>query len=83
MFLKIPADWLIFQCFQATGDLEDIDKERRKEFKEYEMTKEHLRREQLKKLDEAARAKAQADYEAAQRKHKQHPKVNHPVSVNP
>ena len=67
--------------WQATADLEDIDTKRKTEFKAYEMEKEHLRREKLRQMDELSRKKAEEDFKADQKKHKQHPKVNHPVSM--
>jgi hypothetical protein len=61
--------------------LEDLDKERRDEFKTYEMEKEHLRREKLKALDENARATKEKEFQEMRDKHKKHAKVNHPVSA--
>ena len=61
-------------------DLEVIDKERKDEFKKYEMEKEYLRKEKLKNLDEQAKIAEQAKFEEMQRKHKDHPKLHHPVS---
>jgi len=65
---------------KATDDLEDIDKKRKVEFKEYEMTKEHMRREKMKQMDETKRAEEQKKYESMQAKHKDHKKINHPGS---
>ena len=65
---------------QATVDLEVIDKERKDEFKKYEMEKEYLRKDKLKNLDEQAKAAEQAKFEEMQQKHKDHPKLHHPVS---
>ena len=61
-------------------DLEEIDKERKDEFKKYEMEKEYLRKEKLKNLDEQARLAEEAKYEEMKKKHKDHPKLHHPVS---
>lgn len=66
---------------QATKDLENYDKERHDEFKRYEMMKEHDRREHLKTLDEDERKKEEEHYEEMKKKHADHPKVNHPVSL--
>lgn len=63
---------------KATVDLELIDKKREEEFKKYEMEKEHLRREQLKQLDEEKRKEEQRKFEEAQKKHKDHPKLHEP-----
>ena len=64
---------------QATSDLDELDKKRRGEFKEYEMQKEHERQAELKRLNEEERKKKEQEYEEMQKKHKQHPKVHHPV----
>ncbi|XP_066439809.1 nucleobindin-2 isoform X3 [Eleutherodactylus coqui] len=64
----------------ATKDLENYDKEHHEEFKRYEMMKEHERREYLKGLDEETRQREEARYEEMKRKHKEHPKINHPGS---
>ncbi|XP_063800151.1 nucleobindin-2 [Pseudophryne corroboree] len=64
----------------ATKDLENYDKERHDEFKRYEMLKEHERREYLKSLDEEKRKEEEARYEEMKKKHKEHPKINHPGS---
>ncbi|CAH2325440.1 nucleobindin-2 isoform X1 [Pelobates cultripes] len=64
----------------ATKDLENYDKERHDEFKRYEMMKEHERREYLKSLDEEKRKIEEAKYEEMRKKHKEHPKMNHPGS---
>ncbi|XP_052799526.1 nucleobindin-2-like isoform X2 [Mya arenaria] len=65
---------------KATGDLDEIDKKRRGEFKTYEMEKEHLRREELKKLDEDQRKQKEHEFEELQKKHKEHKPVHHPGS---
>lgn len=72
----------VFPFIQATNDLENYDKERHDEFKKYEMMKEHNRREHLKTLDEEERRKEEEHYEEMRKKHADHPKINHPVSVN-
>ncbi|XP_066278619.1 nucleobindin-2-like isoform X1 [Branchiostoma lanceolatum] len=61
-------------------DLENYDQKRHLEFKRYEMVKEHQRREKLNQLNEEERKKEQERYEEMQRKHKDHPKMNHPGS---
>ena len=86
-FIQPPLCPVVYKMvtlfFQATNDLEEIDKKRKEEFKEYEMTKEHLRRERLKKLNEAERANEQKEFDEMQKKHKDHPKLHHPVSRQP
>lgn len=71
----------VFPYIKATKDLENFDKERHDEFKRYEMMKEHDRREHLKTLDEEERKKEEEHYEEMRKKHADHPKVNHPVSL--
>ena len=43
------------------------------------MQKEHERQAELKRLNEEERKKKEQEYEEMQKKHKQHPKVHHPV----
>ncbi|XP_078586305.1 nucleobindin-2-like isoform X2 [Branchiostoma floridae x Branchiostoma japonicum] len=64
----------------VVNDLENYDQKRHLEFKRYEMVKEHQRREKLNQLGEEERKKEQERYEEMQRKHKDHPKMNHPGS---
>ncbi|XP_074489914.1 nucleobindin-2-like [Sebastes fasciatus] len=64
----------------ATKDLENFDKERHDEFKKYEMTKEHERRERLNSMNEAERKTEEQHYEELRKKHADHPRVNHPGS---
>ncbi|XP_064634210.1 nucleobindin-2-like isoform X4 [Lineus longissimus] len=65
---------------QATRDLEDIDKKRREEFKQYELQKEHERREKLSKMDAEHKKKAEEEYVDQKKKHKEHPKLHEPGS---
>uniref|UniRef100_A0A5G3HHG9 Nucleobindin-1 n=1 Tax=Xenopus tropicalis TaxID=8364 RepID=A0A5G3HHG9_XENTR len=66
----------------ATKDLENYDAARHEEFKRYEMMKEHERREYLKSLDEEKRKMEEAHFEEMKKKHKEHPKVNVPGSID-
>ncbi|KAM8927755.1 nucleobindin-1-like [Pelodytes ibericus] len=66
----------------ATRDLENYDAARHEEFKRYEMLKEHERREYLKSLDEEKRREEEVRYEELKKKHKEHPKVNVPGSMD-
>ncbi|XP_053533981.1 nucleobindin-1 [Ictalurus punctatus] len=66
----------------ATKDLENYDAERHEEFKRYEMLKEHERREYLKSLDQEKREREEKRMEEMKEKHRQHPKVNAPGSVD-
>ncbi|XP_072047948.1 nucleobindin-2-like isoform X2 [Amphiura filiformis] len=65
---------------KAAADLDEADKERRKEFKRYEMEKELQRRQQLKDLDETKRLKAEDEYKQRKERIKNHPKIKHPGS---
>nr|CAG4638652.1 EOG090X0B17 [Cyclestheria hislopi] len=65
---------------QTTKDLEEADRKRKEEFKQYEMQKEFEHREKLKNLDEEKRKEEERAWEDAQKKHKEHPKVHHPGS---
>uniref|UniRef100_A0A8C5QXE0 Nucleobindin-1 n=1 Tax=Leptobrachium leishanense TaxID=445787 RepID=A0A8C5QXE0_9ANUR len=66
----------------ATKDLENYDAARHEDFKRYEMLKEHERREYLKSLDEEKRKMEEARYEELKKKHREHPKVNVPGSLD-
>lgn len=63
---------------KASKDLGDIDKKRKEEFKNYEMEKELLRRQQLEALNETARLEEEKKFEEMQKKHDDHPKLHHP-----
>nr|SVE86310.1 EOG090X0B17 [Daphnia similis] len=65
---------------QTSKDLEEADRQRKEEFKEYEMQKEFEHQNKLKTLDEEKRKSEQKAWEDAQAKHKQHPKMHHPGS---
>ena len=66
-------------CLQATSDLDEIDRKRKMEFQQYEMEKEHLKREELNKLNEEDRKKKMEELEEMKKRHQQHPPVHHPV----
>ncbi|CAL8119902.1 unnamed protein product [Orchesella dallaii] len=65
---------------QTTRDLEDADKKRKEEFKEYEMRKELEYQEQLKHLDEKNRVNAEKHHAQLMEKHKEHKPLHHPGS---
>nr|CAG4651227.1 EOG090X0B17 [Simocephalus serrulatus]SVE94424.1 EOG090X0B17 [Simocephalus serrulatus] len=65
---------------QTSKDLEEADRKRKEEFKEYEMQKEFEHQNKLKSLDEEKRKLEEKAWEDAQAKHKQHPKMHHPGS---
>jgi len=57
------------------------DKERKEEFKKYEMEKEHERRMKLKEMDEQHRKEAEEKFRKEQEKHAEEAKkLHHPVS---
>ncbi|XP_021953849.1 nucleobindin-2 isoform X2 [Folsomia candida] len=65
---------------QTTRELEDVDKQRKDEFKEYEMKKELQYEEQLKRMDEKNRAEAEKFHKQQQEKHREHKPLHHPGS---
>ncbi|CAF0757979.1 unnamed protein product [Didymodactylos carnosus] len=67
---------------RASLDLDEIDKQREKEFKDYELRKEYDRREQLSHLSPEEQQKLEHQYQETLEKKKKHPKVNHPGSVD-
>jgi len=72
-------DIITYLVVQATKDLQDIDEKRKKEFKNYELEKEHLRRKELERMDEKHRAEAEKKFDEQKKKHADHPKLHHPV----
>ncbi|UJR09899.1 hypothetical protein I4U23_014121 [Adineta vaga] len=66
----------------ASKDLDQLDREREREFKDYEMQKEFERRSKLAKMTEEERKKEEGIHQEAVEKKKHHPKVNHPGSVD-
>ncbi|KAK8731806.1 hypothetical protein OTU49_007271 [Cherax quadricarinatus] len=65
---------------KTTEDLEKVDEQRRTEFKNYEMEKEFERQQELAKMDEEHRKKAEAEHEEEIKKHGRHSKLHHPGS---
>ncbi|XP_072172137.1 nucleobindin-2-like [Diadema setosum] len=65
---------------KATKDLEENDRQRRQEFKRYEMEKELKRRTELKHMEAKERAEAERQYREEREQLRQHSKVNHPGS---
>lgn len=62
----------------ATNDLEKLDKERREDYKTYEMEKEWQFQERLKMLNETEKARAIKARKELKEKHDDHPKVHEP-----
>ncbi|XP_046918574.2 nucleobindin-2 isoform X2 [Dermatophagoides farinae] len=65
---------------QATKDLDELDKKRRRDFKQYEMEKELHYRESLQNLTSEQKVEAEKKHEEIKKKHFEHPKVHHPGS---
>ncbi|XP_011331230.1 nucleobindin-2 isoform X2 [Ooceraea biroi] len=61
-------------------DLEEKDEQRHEEFKQYEMQKKYESEQRMKGMDEEERKKFKEDLEAAQKKHKDHKPLHHPVT---
>nr|CAG4635650.1 EOG090X0B17 [Artemia franciscana] len=67
-------------CIRTTKDLDDADKQRREDFKRYEMEKEFDHKRKLEQVDGEAKKKEEQEWEEKQKKHKDHPKLHHPGS---
>lgn len=65
---------------KVTADLAEADKQRRKEFQEYEMQKEFEKQEKLKNMAEEEKKEYLKQLEAQEEKHKKHEPVHHPGS---
>ncbi|XP_046364935.1 nucleobindin-2-like isoform X3 [Haliotis rufescens] len=65
---------------QTTTDLEQLDEQRKEEFKEYEMEKEYEKRDKLNHLSEEERKKEETRLEDIKKQHAEHPKMHHPGS---
>lgn len=72
--------FFILFYLKATKDLEEIDRQRREEFKKYELEKEATFRESLQNMTSEEKKKAEEHHKEMIEKHKDHPKVHHPVS---
>jgi len=66
----------------ASKDLDELDRQREQQFKEYEMRKEYERRAKLAQVNDEERKKLEALHQEAMEKKKHHPKLNHPGSVD-
>ncbi|EPB72589.1 hypothetical protein ANCCEY_08333, partial [Ancylostoma ceylanicum] len=65
---------------RTVQDMEAIDKQRQKEFKEYEMRKKAEEDHKLAQMDEEERKKAIREAEEAKKRHNEHEKLKHPGS---
>lgn len=65
---------------KATADLEELDKKRREEFKQYEMEKEFQYQESLKNMSDPDKQEAIKKHDEQLNKHKQHARLHAPGS---
>ncbi|XP_020282154.1 nucleobindin-2 isoform X2 [Pseudomyrmex gracilis] len=65
---------------KTTKDLEEADKRRRQEFKEYEMRKKFEEEQKMKGMKEEERKKYEEELEEMKKKHKDHKPLHHPGS---
>lgn len=65
---------------KASNDLEELDKKRREEFKQYEMEKEFQYQESLKNMTTDQKTDAVKRHDEQVKKHREHPRVHHPGS---
>ena len=60
--------------------MEEVDRQRREEFKKYEMEKEYQYNQSLQNMDDEHKKQAQLKHEEDKKKHADHGKIHHPVS---
>ncbi|KAJ1524772.1 hypothetical protein ONE63_009649 [Megalurothrips usitatus] len=65
---------------KTTKDLAEADKQRREEFKEYEMQKEFEKHEAMKKMNEDEKKTFETQNHDLEEKHKKHAPLHHPIS---
>jgi len=66
---------------QTTSDLEEADKQRKEEFKKYEMEKKFEKDMRLKSINDTVERKVvQEEMEKMEAKHRNHEKLNHPMT---
>uniref|UniRef100_A0A1B6K554 EF-hand domain-containing protein n=1 Tax=Homalodisca liturata TaxID=320908 RepID=A0A1B6K554_9HEMI len=65
---------------KTAEDLAEADKQRREEFKAYEMEKEFEQKQKLAKMDEEKKNKYLEELEEQKKKHKKHDPIHHPGS---
>lgn len=66
---------------QTTADLEEQDKQRKEDFKKYEMEKKFEKEMRLNAINDTAERKVvQEEMEKMEAKHRQHDKVKHPMT---
>jgi len=66
---------------QTTDDLEEADKQRKEDFKKYEMEKKFEKEMRLNAINDTQERKVvQEEMEKMEAKHRQHEKINHPMT---
>ncbi|KAK6031166.1 EF hand [Ostertagia ostertagi] len=65
---------------RTVEDMDTIDRERQKKFKEYEMRKKAEEDHKLAQMNEEERLRAQHEAEEAKKRHNEHEKLKHPGS---
>ncbi|XP_058805477.1 nucleobindin-2 isoform X2 [Phymastichus coffea] len=65
---------------KTTKDLDEADKKRREEFKEYEMNKKFEQEEKMKNMTEEDKTKYENELHDLEKKHKEHEPLHHPGS---
>uniref|UniRef100_A0A182PHJ1 EF-hand domain-containing protein n=1 Tax=Anopheles epiroticus TaxID=199890 RepID=A0A182PHJ1_9DIPT len=63
---------------KTSQDLQENDRRRREEFKQYELQKEFEKQEKLRNLDEQHRKEYEEELKRQQAKHDNHEKIHHP-----
>uniref|UniRef100_A0A914Z359 Nucleobindin n=1 Tax=Panagrolaimus superbus TaxID=310955 RepID=A0A914Z359_9BILA len=63
---------------KTVADMEELDKERREEFKKYEMQKKAEEDHKLAQMTPEEREKAKVEIEASEKRHNEHEKLKHP-----
>lgn len=63
---------------KTSNDLEEADKRRRQEFKEYEMQKEFEKNAIEQEMDEELKKRYEEELKANKEKHNKHEKIHHP-----
>lgn len=61
-------------------DLAEADRQRRDEFKEYELQKEFEKQEKVRNMTDEQKKKFESEVKAATEKHNKHEKIHHPGS---
>ncbi|KAH7732148.1 Protein NUCB-1 b [Aphelenchoides avenae] len=90
--VKVPdhidvADWQKFGkedlrklIVKTVSDMDEIDRQRREQFKEYEMQKQAEEEHRLAQMTPEEREKAKKEHEEQQKRHNEHEKLKHPGS---